>query len=55
MIIRDLTGRYVWDTQLEPSVGHDDTILVTDQSLENNEQKFVLRQNVGIQSSYDEK
>lgn len=51
MIIRDLTGRYVWDTQLEPNLGNESKV---DHSVESTEQKFVLRQNVGIRS-YDEK
>lgn len=43
MIIRDLTGRYVWDTQLEPKLGPSETHA----SIEN---KFVLRQDVCVQS-----
>lgn len=43
MIIRDLTGRYVWDTQLEPKLGPSETHV----SLENS---FVLRQDVRIQT-----
>ncbi|GAA5798646.1 hypothetical protein HPULCUR_004051 [Helicostylum pulchrum] len=45
MIIRDLTGRYVWDTQLEPKMAETDLI---DHSLEKNE--FELRQDVRIKS-----
>lgn len=45
MIIRDLTGRYVWDTQLEPKMAETDLI---DHSLEKNE--FELRQDVRIRS-----
>lgn len=47
MIIRDLTGRYVWDTQLEPKLGKSET----DYSIKNN---FVLRQDVCIQLPEDE-
>ncbi|KAL9549835.1 hypothetical protein MBANPS3_005021 [Mucor bainieri] len=43
MIIRDLTGRYVWDTQLEPKLGPSETQV----SMEN---KFVVRQDVCIQT-----
>lgn len=43
MIVRDLTGRYVWDTQLEPKLGPSETHV----SLEN---KFVLRQDVCVQT-----
>lgn len=45
MIIRDLTGRYVWDTQLEPKMAETDLI---DHSSEKNE--FELRQDVRIKS-----
>lgn len=43
MIIRDLTGRYVWDTELEPKLGKFETNV----SIENN---FVLRQDVCVQT-----
>ncbi|CAO0796344.1 unnamed protein product [Mucor circinelloides] len=43
MIIRDLTGRYVWDTELEPKLGKFETNV----SMENN---FVLRQDVCVQT-----
>lgn len=48
MIIRDLTGRYVWDTQLEPNlVGKSETKSF---SLDKTD-GFVLRQDVRIKSS----
>lgn len=46
MIIRDLTGRYVWDTQLEPKPEIFETPMVN-----HNHEEFALRSNVHIQSS----
>ncbi|CEP09769.1 hypothetical protein [Parasitella parasitica] len=47
MIIRDVTGRYVWDAQLEPKLGKSETDA---DSIENN---FVLRQDVCVQLPQD--
>ncbi|RCI03744.1 Ral GTPase-activating protein subunit alpha-2, partial [Rhizopus stolonifer] len=46
IIIRDLTGRYVWDTQLEPSI---ESLSFKQKDKTENEQRFVLRENVCIQ------
>lgn len=44
MIIRDLTGRYVWDSQLEPKLETSET------PVNDNEQEFALRPDICIQS-----
>ncbi len=49
LIIRDLTGRYVWDTQLEPNLGQE-TETTTNVKTEN----FVLRNDVRLKKSSDE-
>lgn len=46
MIIRDITGRYVWDAQLEPNLASETDLI--DHSSERNE--FELRQDVRIKS-----
>lgn len=47
MIIRDLTGRYVWDTHLEPNLGKSET----SNQCKANDKEFVLRKDVHIKSA----
>lgn len=46
MIIRDLTGRYVWDTQLEPNLSGE-----SETSSLGKTDGFVLKQDVRIKSA----
>lgn len=48
LIIRDLTGRYVWDTQLEPNF--DQTSEINLPKCSEKSEQFVLRQDVRIRS-----
>lgn len=48
LIIRDLTGRYVWDTQLEPSF--DGETIESTSSEKSNSEQFVLREDIRIRS-----
>ncbi|KAI7906537.1 uncharacterized protein BX663DRAFT_496797 [Cokeromyces recurvatus] len=51
IIIRDLTGRYVWDTRLEPKFGSSETTTAFKKnSIGNAEEQFVLRRGLNIQS-----
>ncbi|KAI9480932.1 MAG: hypothetical protein EXX96DRAFT_564755 [Benjaminiella poitrasii] len=54
MIIRDLTGRYVWDTHLEPKFGSSETVALKKTSTETVEEQFVFGRGVNIQLSAEE-
>ncbi|KAI8984457.1 hypothetical protein BDF20DRAFT_911553 [Mycotypha africana] len=50
MIIRDLTGRYVWDAQLEPGYDEPETATAMAEVLMNDEaQRFTLREDITVQ------
>ncbi|KAI8362756.1 hypothetical protein BD560DRAFT_178321 [Blakeslea trispora] len=49
IIIRDLTGRYVWDTQLEPTAESLVQVRKKTNVVADYEQKFILRNGINIQ------